>query len=93
MKVMSVNNTVTPGDRVQGVLGLPVGQVVDVATNAFCVAHEDGRWWLDSNVVLLVRGGTVVLKCPAKFTAQYRLPSGPAESRRGALSWSTRPNS
>jgi hypothetical protein len=90
MKKMSPNNSVTPGDRVQGVLGQPVGEVIDVAANAIFVAHESGHWWLDSNVVLLVRGGTVVLKCPAKFTAQYRLPGGPAASRRNGDERSSR---
>jgi hypothetical protein len=83
MKRMSLTIAVMPGDRVQGVLGQSVGEVVDVAANAILVSHEGRRWWLDSNVVLLVRGGTVVLKCPAKFTAQYRVPSN--HSQPGAM--------
>jgi hypothetical protein len=78
-----------PGDRVRGVLGQPAGEVLDVAANAILVSYEGRRWWLDSNVVLLVRGGTVVLKCPAKFTSQYRVPSARGELRRSAEARST----
>ena len=87
---MSLTIAVTPGDRVQGVLGQSAGEVVDVAANAILVSHQGRRWWLDSDVVLLVRGGTVVLKCPTKFTSQYRVPSAHRQPRRSVEAGSTR---
>lgn len=65
---------IAPGCEVRGVFGAAVGQVLDVADNAFRVETPGkSSYWITMDAVLKAGASVVVLQCAAPFASSYRV--------------------